>query len=118
MDEVVFEEMAEFYRFRTPYNKNFFPKIAKALGCTSSTIILDLACGDGPLSHGISSYVGRVVALDSSPAMLAKARKAPNVIYLQHDFAKEGVRCSPRANHVFIGRAIQYLAPHSSRRNI
>jgi hypothetical protein len=36
MDKVVFDEMAEFYRFRTPYNKNFFPKIAKALGCTSS----------------------------------------------------------------------------------
>jgi ubiquinone/menaquinone biosynthesis C-methylase UbiE len=112
MSELGFDEAADFYRFRTPYNKNIFPQIANALDCTAGTIILDLACGDGALSHAISSYVGRVVAIDSSAAMLAKAQKAQNVIYLQHDFSKEGVRCSPRANHVFIGRAIQYLAPH------
>jgi hypothetical protein len=44
--------------------------------------------------------------------MLAKARKAPNVTYLKHDFSIEGVQCNPRANHVLIGRAIQYLPPH------
>ncbi len=56
--------------------------------------------------------MGRVIAVDSSSVMLTRARKAGNVEYLQNDLAKDGVACSPRANHVFIGRAIQYLPPH------
>ncbi len=95
MSDLGFDEMAEFYRYRTPYNKNIFPGIAKELGFDPSTIILDLACGDGPLSVGISSYVGRVIAVDSSSVMLTRARKAGNVEYRQNDLAKDGVWTHP-----------------------
>ncbi len=54
MSDLGFDEIAEFYRYRTPYNKNIFPGIAKELGFDPSTIILDLACGDGPLSFAAS----------------------------------------------------------------
>ncbi|HEX4823790.1 MAG TPA: metalloregulator ArsR/SmtB family transcription factor [Candidatus Polarisedimenticolaceae bacterium] len=47
------------------------------------TVVGDLGCGTGPVAEAIAPYVGRVVAVDASPAMLRAARKRlarfPNV---------------------------------------
>jgi ubiquinone/menaquinone biosynthesis C-methylase UbiE len=118
MSELGFDEAADFYRFRTPYNKNIFPQIAKALDCTSSTIILDLACGDGPLSHGISLYVGRVVALDSSAAMLAKARKAPKRYLPSARFLERGSALQPTREPRLYRQGYTVSTPPYSQRNI
>ena len=38
-------------------------------------VVGDLGCGTGPVTAALAPFVGRVVAIDNSPAMLAAARK-------------------------------------------
>jgi ubiquinone/menaquinone biosynthesis C-methylase UbiE len=44
---------------------------------------LDIACGTGMSTIALAEHAGFVVGVDASPEMLAAARRAPNVTYMQ-----------------------------------
>ena len=71
--------VAAAYHHRAPYPAETFQLLS---GLTSvSPSILDLGCGTGDLTAGLSALAGRIDAIDLSPAMISGARKRslPNV---------------------------------------
>ncbi len=71
--------------------KELIPK----LELTGKESLLDVGCGDGAVSHLLSTYLpqGRVVGVDSSEEMIAAARKNyPNCHYPNLAFLKMDVR--------------------------
>ena len=102
---------ARYYKARVSYSDKFFEKLARALKITQKTKILDLACGGGEISFGLSRYAGQVVGIDKSHAMLksAKSQKIPNVIFYQQDLNQAPVITDTKVDFVTIGRAIGYM---------
>ena len=72
------------------YGQTFIPASIAAL-LPSTYTIADLGCGTGFLSHMLAPHVGRVYAVDHSPAMLKAAAKTladfSNVEILRGDLA-------------------------------
>lgn len=102
---------AEFYGGRTTYSEVFFEKLAHALKLDTSSTILDLACGSGEVSLGLSQYGGTIVGTDKSNAMLKNASgKTPsNVSFQQHDLNEAPFGTGTKFDFVTIGRAIPYI---------
>ena len=102
---------ARYYKARVPYSDKFFEKLAHALKITQRTKILDLACGRGEISFGLSRYAGQVAGIDKSNAMLKseKKKKIPNVIFYQQDLNQASVMTETKVDLVTIGRAIGYM---------
>jgi SAM-dependent methyltransferase len=63
-------------QFRPPYPPAFFREVAERLGLTKRQALIDLGTGPALLALGFADYVGRVVAVDPEPSMLAAAREA------------------------------------------
>ena len=61
---------------REPYPPAFFAAAADALKLTRGEALVDLGAGPGLLALGFAPYVGRLVAVDPEPAMVAEARRA------------------------------------------
>jgi trans-aconitate 2-methyltransferase len=69
--------------------KELIPK----LGLTGKESVLDIGCGDGKVTHLLSTYLphGRVVGVDNSEEMIKEARKQfpqchdPNLTFLKMD---------------------------------
>ncbi len=108
-EDLGFDEASRFYRFRTPYIQGFFSKVSEKLGFNSSTVVLDIACGAGSLSAGLSAFANKVVGIDASAYMLSHAEKSENIEYVQCDLLTDSFACRPKAHHALIGRAIPYL---------
>lgn len=108
-----FEQVSEYYDGRPEYSVAFFKSLASALNLSPESSVLDLACGAGELSFGLSPYAGSVMGVDSSAAMLRLAEKktAPNVTFRQWDLNQASFEAGKRFDHVTIGRAIHYLDP-------
>lgn len=107
--EIDFDFTAPFYQYRTPYGEAFFHEMNKRLNFTSQSRILDIACGSGELSLGVSPYVGKVVGFDFSREMLSRAPASPNVEYRFHDLQNGPFLADAGFDVVLIGRAIPYL---------
>lgn len=106
-----FSLSARYYKARVSYSDKFFEKLARALKITQKTKILDLACGGGEISLGLSRYAGQVAGIDKSLAMLqnAKTQNVPNVIFYQQDLNQAPVMTETKVDLVTIGRAIGYM---------
>lgn len=106
-----FAKAAEYYTGRTAYSDKFFEKLARALNICQQSKILDLACGGGEVSYGLSRYAQQVTGIDVSAAMLrnATARKIPNATFQQQDLNQSPLTTGSKVDFVTIGRAIQYL---------
>jgi SAM-dependent methyltransferase len=65
--------VARAYRTRPPYPPRVFDELLKLLG-TRPGWVLDLGCGTGLLARPLIRHVGRVDAVDLSPAMIEEAR--------------------------------------------
>lgn len=61
---------------RPPYPREFFRTVARKLGLTKESSLIDLGTGPGLLALGFGRYVGRVVGVDPEPEMLDAARLA------------------------------------------
>jgi ubiquinone/menaquinone biosynthesis C-methylase UbiE len=76
----IFASAAPYYaRHRRPYDPRAFPAIARAFGLGAASTVLDLGTGTGGVARGMAPLVGRVVAVDPAPDMLAQARQGTPV---------------------------------------
>jgi SAM-dependent methyltransferase len=105
-----FDRTAEYYGCRLPpYVAELFSRIASLLDFDEETKILDLGCGQGEVSGGLSGYIGSAVGLDFSPKMLELAHKDNKITYVQHDINAAPYVAETEFDHFFIGRAIQWI---------
>jgi SAM-dependent methyltransferase len=102
---------AQYYRYRTAYSEKFFEKLATDLSITKASTLLDLACGGGEISFGLSQYAGQIIGIDQSDAMLKNAsdRDISNISFYQQDLNSSMVKTESKVDCVTIGRAIPYL---------
>ncbi len=74
-DEYLFKGAAEFYeRGRLPYAKALGTVLRAELGLDGSGTVADLGCGPGTLARVLARHVGRVIAVDPDPDMIAAGR--------------------------------------------
>ena len=66
----------EYVRFRRPYSPELFDAIAQVAGGPRGRRALDVACGSGLSSVGLSERGWAVTGVDIAPSMLAAARSA------------------------------------------
>ena len=73
---------AVLYLRRHGYVAEYGKSLLEYVACNPEQSILDLGCGTGTLTHALSQRAGRVVGIDSSEAMIVKARN----LYPQLEF--------------------------------
>jgi SAM-dependent methyltransferase len=100
-------------QFRPPYPVAFFREVAQRLALTKRHALLDLGTGPGLLALGFADYVGRIVAVDPEPKMLAVARQAATLagreVTLVESRAEDLPEDIGRFDLVTIGRALHWL---------
>jgi SAM-dependent methyltransferase len=101
--------IAEVYKYRPPYQKEFFQQASSRLGLTKETELLDLCCGRGELSAGFCSYVNRINAVDGSNEMLKNAVELENVTYHQADVNLDEMAFIGEVDHITIGSAVHWI---------
>jgi ubiquinone/menaquinone biosynthesis C-methylase UbiE len=71
-----FSAAADAYELGRPsYPRDALALLARELGLTPASTVLDLAAGTGKLTRGLMPFTGRVVAVDASEGMLGMLRK-------------------------------------------
>jgi SAM-dependent methyltransferase len=100
-------------RFRPPYPPAFFSEVARHLAITRRHALIDLGTGPGLLALGFADHVGRIVAVDPEPKMLAAARqrvkRAGREVTLVEGRAEDLPEDIGRFDLVTIGRALHWL---------
>ncbi|MBR0694931.1 class I SAM-dependent methyltransferase [Bradyrhizobium lablabi] len=100
-------------QFRPSYPRAFFREVAEHLALSKRHALIDLGTGPGLLAFGFSDYVGRIVAVDPEPEMLAAAREAANrarrEVTLVESRAEDLSEDIGRFDLVTIGRALHWL---------
>ncbi|MDI4238057.1 methyltransferase domain-containing protein [Bradyrhizobium sp. 31Argb] len=100
-------------QFRPPYPPTFFREVAQRLALTKQHALIDLGTGPGLLALGFADYVGRIVAVDPEPNMLAAARQAAKQagreVTLVESRAEDLPESIGRFDLVTIGRALHWL---------
>jgi ubiquinone/menaquinone biosynthesis C-methylase UbiE len=106
-----FEKIAPSYNARADYAPKFFKKLARVLELRPDSRILDICCGQGELAKGFSPYVGEVIAVDRSEAMLNAAHEnAPaNVIFHKAEIGGDDLLEFGPVDAISVGRALRYL---------
>jgi len=72
--DLPFTEAAPYYRFRAPYAPEALEYIRDAFQLDQKSRVLDLGCGPGTLSLPLAHFVGHVLAVDPSQAMIDEGR--------------------------------------------
>ena len=113
--EKSFDAVAESYRYRLSYHRQFFAELSEKLPLTRESKILDICCGNGQLSVGLADKVRKVVAIDNSSGMLFLAPQHPRIAYLNHDInsALPPSLTNEQFDHFLIGRAIRFIRTDS-----
>ena len=100
-------------QYRPPYPVAFFSEVAQRLAVTKRHALIDLGTGPGLLALGFADYVGRIVAVDPEPNMLAAARqrakRAARDVMLVESRAEDLPEGIGRFDLVTIGRALHWL---------
>src|SRR5437879_2942392 len=98
---------------RPAYPPAFFREVAQRLSLTKQHALIDLGTGPGLLALGFADYVGRVVAVDPEPGMLAAARQAAAGAGREVELVEKRAEDLPdnigRFDLVTIGRALHWL---------
>lgn len=108
---------AQYARFAGPRSRPFADLLAQ-VGAQSPALVVDLGCGDGPLTLGLADRwpQARVVGVDSSPQMLAAAREADpggRVEWVQADIAAWDIASLDAAPDVVVTNAtLQWVPGH------
>ena len=72
-----FASTVEFYaRYREPYPRRFFQKVAEQITFHGDETLLDIGCGPGLLAIGFAPFVGSCTGLDPEPGMITAAKAA------------------------------------------
>ncbi len=72
----LFASTADYYaRYRPGYPEALFARLRVAFGLDGTGRLLDLGCGTGELARPLHADFAEVVGVDSSPEMVAKARR-------------------------------------------
>lgn len=100
-------------QFRPPYPPAFFREVAQRLALSKEQALIDVGTGPGVLALGFADYVGRIVAVDPEPKMLAAARqaveRAGREVTLIESRAEDLPADIGRFDLVTIGRALHWL---------
>jgi SAM-dependent methyltransferase len=109
-----FATTAEFYeQYRPPYPAEFFREVVARLKLDKRHALIDLGTGPGVLALGFAPFVGRVVAIDPEPAMLAAARAAATRAAADVSFIEGKAEDLPADigsfDVVSIGRALHWM---------
>ncbi|WP_027578254.1 class I SAM-dependent methyltransferase [Bradyrhizobium sp. Ai1a-2] len=100
-------------QFRPPYPVAFFREVAQRLALTKQHALIDIGTGPGLLALGFADYVGRIVAVDPEPNMLAAARQTAKQAGRDVTFVEGRAEDLPesigRFDLVTIGRALHWL---------
>ncbi len=105
-------EIADFYRYRIPYQNKFFEHLASKLELTPRSRGLDICCGNGQVACGLANKFYRIDAVDESAEMLKRVQHRENITFLQHDINLGNL---PRqiSHHTYqyfmIGQAIHWI---------
>lgn len=115
-----FGPCADYYKGRTPYSKDFFVQLTRALSLGPEDKVLDLACGCGEIAFGLAPYVGHIAATDKSQAMIRLAEKKlpQNIKFLQHDLNLNPFASQSMFSLVTMGRAIPYLKSETLKQTL
>jgi SAM-dependent methyltransferase len=96
-------------RGRPSYPAEAVATLARELRLTSASTALDLAAGTGKLTRLLVPLVGRVVAVDPSPTMLAELRRQLPAVDARTGTA-EAIPCADRSvAAVFVGEAFHWF---------
>ena len=101
--------IADFYKYRPPYIKDFFHEASIKLDLTKKDNLLDLCCGRGELSAGFSQYINNIQAVDGSNEMLKNAIDLDNVNYHLADVNLDQMLFIKDIDRVVIGSAIHWI---------
>lgn len=107
------DKIAKYYKARPPYFPGFFSLAVKELGIDSSSVLLDLCCGTGMLSDGLSKYARKIYGIDGSREMLAHANPHENVEWIECDVNHQQLILPEMVSHIIIGDAIWYIKRNS-----
>jgi SAM-dependent methyltransferase len=70
------DDVVEQYHLRAPYPSTLSPFL-RDLALPPSGAVLELGCGTGKITRVLAPHVGRIDAVDSSRAMIERARTLP-----------------------------------------
>lgn len=107
-----FNEISDLYRYRLPYQEQFFGHVVSKLELTPTSRCLDICCGTGQLARGFAKTFSDIDALDESTEMLKRAKHHEKITFFQHDI---NVGTLPRQisdyayQYFMIGNAIHWI---------
>ena len=102
--------IADYYKCRPPYMRDFFHESSIKLGLTKESKLLDLCCGRGEVSSGFSQFVRGINAIDGSAEMLKNSINRDNVKYRLADVNSNEFIFDEDVDHVLIGSAIHWIS--------
>jgi SAM-dependent methyltransferase len=70
------DDVVELYCLRAPYPSTLSPFL-RALASPPGGAVLELGCGTGSITRDLAPHIGRIDAVDSSRAMIERARTLP-----------------------------------------
>lgn len=109
----VHDKIASFYHYRSPYLADFFLEISVRLKLGHYSKLLDLCCGRGELSEGLSKYVGTVSAVDGSKKMLSHSINKDNISYHLCDVNQCNLPFVDTFDCIAIGTAIHWVRDYA-----
>ena len=92
-DPLLFEGVAEFYKFRPPYPVELFDHIEEQDALDGRGVALDLGCGTGDSSLPLADCFSKLICVDPDPKMLrlamvkAREKRARSVTFVQRTAA-------------------------------
>jgi ubiquinone/menaquinone biosynthesis C-methylase UbiE len=105
-------------RGRPSYPPQAIEDLVRELGLTRTSTVLDLAAGTGKLTAGLVPLVGRVVAVEPSPPMLATLRRRLPDVTAKAGTAEAIPLADGSVDAVFVGEAFHWFRTEETCREI
>lgn len=96
-------------RARPPYPADAIAAVARVLGVTRSSTVLDLAAGTGKLTRVLVPLAGRVIAVDPSSLMLAQLREQLPGVEAREGTAEAIPAAAGSIDAVFVAQAFHWF---------
>lgn len=100
---------AAYERARPSYPADAIADVARELGVTESSTVLDLAAGTGKLTRLLAPLAGRVIAVDPSALMLAQLREQLPDVEIRAGTAEAIPVADGSVDAVFVAQAFHWF---------